>query len=101
MPKIENYDFELEDKYVSEEYETITLYFIGPKDMVADKYPDAESTELSVEFPINNPNCKYATVMISPTKDGSDYDWYDKDLSPYEIEELISCGADKGIKGGN
>lgn len=39
-----------DEKYVSDVYGTTTLYFIAPKEFLNNKYPDAESTEISVEF---------------------------------------------------
>lgn len=79
---------ELEDKYISEEYETTTLYFIAPRELVSEKHPKAESAEISIEFPTNNPEPSYATVMLSPTMDGVDYDWTDYEL-PYDIVEML------------
>lgn len=89
MIKFEDYEIEFEESYVDEYYETITLYFIGPKEMIARNYPEAESTEILVEFPINSPHSEHATVMISPTKDGSDYDWSNICLPEDEIDKLI------------
>ena len=48
-------DLELEERYYSELYKTTTLFFIGPKEILNDKYPEAESTEISVEFIIDDP----------------------------------------------
>lgn len=79
-----------EEKVISEEYETTTLYFIAPKEILNGKYPEAERGEISIEFPTNNPEASYASVMFSPTKDGVDYDWFDVDLSYDEIEKLIN-----------
>ncbi len=79
-----------DEKYVSDVYGTTTLYFIAPKEFLNNKYPDAESTEISVEFPTNNPEPTHASVMFSPTKDGEDYDWYNVDLSYDDIEKLIA-----------
>ena len=96
MIKLENYEVELEEKYVSEEYETTTLYFIAPKEMLIESYPEAESTEISIEFPTSTPHSEYATVMISPTKDGLDYDWCDKEFTEDDVEKLIVYGIEKG-----
>lgn len=85
----------LEDRYVSDEYGTTTLYFVAPKEMLNGKYPDAESMEISIEFPTDKVDARYATVMCSPTKydeeqeSYTDYDWFDADMSYEEIEELI------------
>ncbi len=86
----------LEDKYVGDEYGTTTLYFIAPKEMLNEKYPEATSMEISVEFPTAHPEASYASVMFSPTKydeeeDGyTDYDWYDVDMPYEDIEALIA-----------
>ncbi len=42
----------LEDQYKSDEYETMTLYFIAPKEWLEGLYPDAVHTEISVEYPL-------------------------------------------------
>lgn len=87
----------LEEKVINEEYETITLYFIAPLDILDGKYPEAEHAEISVEFPFDLPEAGFATVMFSPTKDGEDYDWFDADISYDQIDELIELG----LKGEN
>ena len=78
-----------DDEYIDEEYDTITLYFIAPADILSDKYPEAEHAEISIEFPKGYIEATYADVMISPSKDGSDYDWSMYDIPYDEIEELI------------
>lgn len=84
-----------EEKAVSEEYGTTTLYFLAPKEMLNGKYPEAEHMTISVEFPTATPEACFAKVMFSPAKDGEDYDWFDADLSYEDISELIN----RGIKG--
>lgn len=84
----------LEDRYKSNEYETMTLYFIAPKEWLDGFYPDAVHAEISVEYPLNCPEASAATVMVSPTRDlgedgYEDYDWNDLELSPSDIETLI------------
>lgn len=87
---IKNKEIVFEEKYIDKEYGTTTLYFIAPKEMLKGKYPEAESTEISIEFPTGQMESKNASVMFSPTKDGEDYDWYDVDL-PYDvIDRLIN-----------
>lgn len=79
-----------EERYDSEVYGTTTLYFIAPKELLNDDYPEAVSAEIMIECPTEHIEPAYAAVGISPTdEDGSDYDWCDYDL-PYEmIGELI------------
>ena len=94
--KLENYEVELEEKYISEEYETTILFFRGPKEMVIKDYPEAESTEISIEFPTSTPHSEYATVKIYYTKDGLYYDWCDKEFTDDDVEKLIVYGIEKG-----
>lgn len=91
--KVENRSFieniQFDEEYECEAYDTITYYFTAPKEMLNGKYPEAESMEISVEFPVNHCEPQYASIMASPTKDGLDYDWFDMELSCNEIEQLI------------
>jgi hypothetical protein len=85
---------EFEERYDSEVYETTTLYFIAPKEMLkttmVKDYPEAISMEISIEFPMNHIEARYADVCVSPTnEEGEDYDWYDIELPYDEIEALI------------
>jgi len=50
---------EFEERYENEEYETMTLYFIAPKEWLGDAFPDATHSEISVEYPINHPEPAY------------------------------------------
>lgn len=95
-------NIKFEESYISEEYGTITLYFIAPKEMLNGKYPEAESMEISVEFPIGNIEARYGIVMFSPTKydeEGesyTDYDWFEVPLPFEEIEKLIKIAEESG-----
>lgn len=94
---VENFDVKkviLEDCYKSDDYETMTLYFIAPKEWLEDIYPDAVHAEISVEYPLNHKEASSATVMISPTRDLGDagyvdYDWNDLELPLSDIDALI------------
>ena len=88
-----------EDRYDDTELNTTTVYFTAPAELLAGKYPEAESMEISVEFPMDKPEAKYARVMVSPTRDGSDYDWCDVDMSCGEIEKLMALAAENMEKG--
>lgn len=84
----------LEEQYKSDEYETMTLYFIAPKEWLSDLYSDIVHTEISVEYPLNCHEASAATVMVSPTRDlgnknYEDYDWNDLALSLSDIEVLL------------
>ena len=83
----------LDDSYTSE-YGTITLYFAVPKEWLGDQWPESSGTTISIEYPKERPEARYASAMISPTNNAddahSDYDWADLDL-PYEnVEQLIA-----------
>ena len=97
-----NKHIQFDESYISEEWGTITLYFIAPKEMLNGKYPEAESMEISIECPIEYISPKYATVMFSPTKYDeeedcyTDYDWFDVNLSYEEIEGLIKLAEESG-----
>lgn len=86
---------EFDERYDNVQYGTTTLYFMAPRELLSAKYPEATSTEISVEFPINHLDPTYATVMYSPTKYDeendcySDYDWFDVELTYGEIAALI------------
>lgn len=79
-----------DEKFVIENT-SVTYYFMGDSEIIKElypgKYPKAESTEISIEVVDGNINT--ATVMISPTEDGEDYDWNDITLSLADIEKLL------------
>ena len=84
-----------DEAYIDDEEETVTFYYVAPKEFLLGDYPEAVSAEISVEFPTNHIEARYADVSISPIKVESDgglsyYDWYDISLPYEEIEELIS-----------
>ena len=89
---ITNFDIEkviFEEKYISDTYNSVTLYFITPKEWLNGKYPEAEHSEICLEYPIDHPEAMYAVAMLSPTKDCEDYDWFDIKLTNSEIESLM------------
>ncbi|WP_191344206.1 hypothetical protein [Anaerotignum lactatifermentans] len=83
----------LEEVYDNTEYGTTTLYFIAPKDLLGDSYPEAIHSEISLEFPTDNPEARFASAMISPTRETEngyeDYDWRSIELEYPVIESLI------------
>ncbi len=95
---------QFDERYDNPEFNTTTLYFIAPVELLKGKYPEAESMEISVEFPTDKPEASYADVMFSPTKEGSDYDWFYGGMSYGEIEALIrlamSANAVRRTEGG-
>ncbi len=84
---------QFDERYDNSEFNTTTLYFVAPVDLLEGKYPEAESMEISVEFPTDKPRAECADVMFSPTKGGLDYDWFHADMSHGEIEELIALAS--------
>lgn len=87
---------EFEERVDSTILGEVTLYFIGPKELIADKYPEAESATILVNFLADEPHAFYPNIMFSPTKDGKDYDWDDLYIENYEIvKELIRIGLER------
>lgn len=83
-----------EERFVNDELETVTLYFIAPKEWLSVLFPEAVHATISVEYPIAHPEASYASLMISPTKEDADggfedYEWCDLIALPEEIEALM------------
>lgn len=83
-----------EERFINDGLETVTLYFIVPKEWLGDLFPEAVHATISVEYPIAHPEASYASVMISPTKEDADggfedYEWCDLTALPEEIEALM------------
>jgi hypothetical protein len=72
------------------------IYFTIDKDLLHElsltTYPDAEHGTLALDFYGLNTTGLDITCMVSPTKDGSDYDWTIIELSNEDIEKLIELG---------
>ena len=92
-----------DEKYDDEEYGSTTLYFIAPKEMLQGKYPEAESMEISIEFPTGYPEARCANVEFSPTKYDeendcyTDYEWFDANMSYEDIEALIDLAEKESL----
>lgn len=91
---------EFEELYVGNLLEnTTTAYFIVEKSLLDEllpgKYPDAEHGTISIEYPTNCPEVNMASVMISPTAEGLDYDWTDLDLPYEDVEKLMDMTREK------
>lgn len=91
---------EFDEAYIDKENETVTFYFIAPREMLINFFiscPNAVSMEISVEFPIDYIEGSYGKCSVSPTiledDEYSDIDWRDVDLPEDEIEELIDLAA--------
>ena len=81
--KLDISKIEFEEAYDNAPFEEYTLYFIAPRDLVKDKYPEAEHSTISLELTTR-------TTMISPTKNGMDYDWSDIKLDNDTMDRLIA-----------
>ena len=93
---------QFEGRYDNIEYRTTTLYFIAPKEWLGDRYPKAAHSEISIEFPIDKPEARFATAMMSPTRltndgGGEDYDWFDIDFDNAVMEALMLMAEKKAI----
>lgn len=81
--------FEFEERFESALGYTV-LYFIAPKELVADRYPEAEHATVCIEWSDADKETDNCSVTISPTKDGEDYDWMPFELDADDVEKLIS-----------
>ena len=66
-------------------YGDVTHYFIAPKKLVEDNYPDCDHATISIE---RDDRGGY-TCMISPTVDSLDYDWKYFDLDNECVDALM------------
>ena len=97
-------NIKFDESYINKEYDSITLYFIAPKELFnpIDIDEETESVEISVECPREYISANYASVEYSPTKYNVeeecyiDYDWRVVDLPYEEIEALIKLAEESG-----
>lgn len=103
-----------EEVVVDDISKTQTMYFIAPREILADKYKKdsaIENAEISLAFPLaaetNTERAAESYLMFSPTKevDGviTDYDWYEVYLDLDTILRLINKADNhnqNNIKGG-
>ena len=87
-----------EESYIIEEFNSATFYFIIDKhtlnEFFPNKYPEAEHGEIRLECPSDKQEPAYCTVMVSPTKCGTDYDWNNVELSYEDIKKLFEVVTD-------
>lgn len=90
---------QLDDQY---EYQTENIFFrnfwfIAPKELLGDKYPEAEHATIAISYSPDIPSkvCPNHIIgcQISPTKDGIDYDWKDFDLDYETIMKLLKMAG--------
>ena len=84
---------EFDGVYVNE-LEMVSLYFIAPKDLLLEKFPEAVSAEIKLEYPLNCHSINGVSVEMSPTRqteDGGyeDYEWFAIVLLYSDIEALL------------
>ena len=92
--KVDISKIEFEERYI-DTVGNICLYFIAPKELVSDKFPEAEHSTISIIYHTSDMYIDNCFTEISPTKDGSDYDWSHIDLEKDDIRQLISKAAQK------
>lgn len=74
------------ERYVDDDYETVTLYFKAPKNT----FKEMSKSKLSIEFPDDELDISEASVQVGPMLDyGTVTDWYDVKLTYEQIEELV------------
>ena len=83
--------FEFEERFESALGYTV-LYFIAPKELVSDRYPEAEHATVCIEWSDSDKEMDNYSVTISPTKDGEDYDWMPFEIDSSDVEQLIAKG---------
>lgn len=102
MGFIERYNIKFDESYCSYEDEAVTYYFMADKSLIdelfPEKYPEATSSEISIEVPFSCSEARAASVMVSPTLDcdgcATDYDWSDAALPFEDIEKLLNVARE-------
>ena len=102
MGFIEKYDIKFDESYCSYEDEAVTYYFTADKSLIdelfPEKYPEATSSEISIEMPFSCSEARSASVMVSPTLDcdgcATDYDWSDVAFPFEDIEKLLDIARE-------
>ena len=77
-------------------YGDTTHYFIAPKELVEDNYPDCEHATISIE----RDGWGGYTCMISPTADSLDYDWKYFDLDNECADALMKLVPQDKVESG-
>ena len=88
-----------DETFKNEDYQTLTHYFIVPKETFNVDDEDVIHLEISVEVPINNQTARYADIMWAKTieVDGGteDIDWTDIHLPYDEVEDLLKIANEE------
>jgi hypothetical protein len=82
-------EVELEDEWENEFTGEDTLWFSAPMKLLNGKYPEAESATLELVCELGNPEKFSLPILISPTKDGEDYDWDAISVDPEIAWQLL------------
>lgn len=77
-------------------YGDVTHYFIAPKELVEDNYPDCDHATISIE----GDSWSGYTCMISPTAGSLDYDWKYFDLDNECADALMKLVPQIKIESG-
>ena len=85
----------LKERWISESLGTTILFFIAPKELVANKYPEADSAEISCEFYTVKTTEGLISLIIYPIKNRCSYDWNDLELDDKTVKELIKFGLEQ------
>lgn len=95
-------DIEFDELWGSDIRGFVAAYFTAPKEYlrISEKYPDAISTELSIEFDPEHPSVETAVVSASPireTEDGGteEFDWDEIWLPVDEVVFLLEIAVEK------
>lgn len=82
-------EVELEDEWENEFTGEDTLWFSAPMKLLNGKYPEAESATLELMCELGHPEKFSLPIMVSPTKDGEDYDWNAISVDPEVAWQLL------------
>ena len=85
----------LKEQWTSKSLGTTILFFIAPKELVANKYPEADSAEISCEFYTVKTTEELISLIIYPIKNRCSYDWNDLELDDKTVKELIKFGLEQ------
>ena len=85
----------LKEQWISKSLGTTILFFIAPKELVTNKYPEADSSEISCEFYTVKTTEELIALIIYSIKNRCSYDWNDLELDDKTVKELIKFGLEQ------
>ena len=93
------FDFDInkvrfEEAYKDQRDGATMLFFIAPKEWLNGRYPEVIHAELVLAYYVPGFQKTDYSTMMSPTRvnnngDIEDYDWFDVELRPSEVDALI------------